>query len=652
MVNHANHRLAPQHSTASPLYKGAAAMLLALSTGCAQPPKQPDVLLVTWDTVRADRVHCEREGIPCTPFFSELAESGVVFSGARSTTPETLPSHASLMTGLYPAMHGARVNGLFKVSPEVTTQAEQLQQAGYATGGFVSAYVLNPDSGIDRGFSVFDAREGTTGLPYREGKETTAAALRWLGSVPADQPVFLWLHLFDAHRPLVPSAEALRRAGGDSYQAQIHTVDAQTRRMVDGLRSTGRLDNSLVVITSDHGEDLGDHGEETHSIFAYDATVRIPMLWWWGESVPLSAERGSTVAASVSLVDVAPTLAALTGLAAEPTDGLSLADAMRGEPLPARTLLVESVTPSYSLQTAPIFGFIDAQQRSWFDTPQPEHYNLDADPGQHNNLYTDADAATLTALRDQFDRQWPPEEQASIDDQTRHELAALGYIGLDGDSSESTVDVKDRLGTIRFGVQPLTEPDAIVAAYRKLLAEEGYTPHLLDATLSGLDNIGALQQAEAILAELPDQAADLAARQQQRMEKERLQQQIQHFLRSNPPAEARANALYDLGNTLYYLERLTEAEPVLREALQLNPSDTPARRVLGQILSRQGQPEEAIAELLLTTPVLHCDIGRISAMTPDNDRTVKHLTACLELDVIRSNTEARILAELLFPKAP
>ena len=298
-----------------------AGLLLAVAvlgprTAAAAPP---DVVLVTLDTVRADRMGflgSTRKGL--TPALDALAREAVVFERAYAQAPMTTVSHASILTGTHPPFHRVQDFGL-ALPPSAPYLPALLKLAGYRTAAFVGSMVLDPKGpiapGFDRGFDVYDAgfrtrKDGAD--PYatkeRRGSEVVARALAWLDRRPAG-PVFLWVHLYDAHDPYDPPAPFKERFAKDPYDGEIASVDAAVGRLLAGLRERKLYDGALVVVASDHGESLGEHGEDTHGVFLYEATIHVPLLL----RLPGGRDAGRRVRARVSLVDVAPTVLAAAG---------------------------------------------------------------------------------------------------------------------------------------------------------------------------------------------------------------------------------------------------------------------------------------------------------------------------------------------------
>src|SRR5262249_8270931 len=255
--------------------------------GCARRHR-PNVLVVTVDTLRADRLGCYGFGLAQTPAIDRLANEGVRCTDAATSAPITLPAHSSIMTGLYPPAHGVRDNGNYALAPEAVTLAERLEAAGYRTGAFVSAAVLTRRYGLDQGFEVYDDDLWTEDEPElfmvreRPAARTADRALAWLDdwrkNVPG-RPFFMWIHFFDPHQPYKVRSADLAALAPTPYDAEVAEADRGVGRLIEWLRRRGLLDDTLVVFTADHGESLDEHGEPTHGIFIYDATIHVPLIW-------------------------------------------------------------------------------------------------------------------------------------------------------------------------------------------------------------------------------------------------------------------------------------------------------------------------------------------------------------------------------------
>jgi choline-sulfatase len=581
--------------------------LVILLLACAsQPP--PDVVLVTWDTVRADHVAGQ-------PTWERLSAAGITYTQARTPVPITLPAHATMMTGRYPPGHGARDNGRFSVDADVPLLAEAFSAAGYQTAGFVSAPVLSSGTGISRGLATFD---DAVQPPYRPADQTVDAALYWLSSRDPERPIFLWVHLFDAHRPWLPSRSAWEAAGQDAYAAEIAGVDAATGRLVAALGP-----RTILALTADHGEGLGEHGELTHAWYAYDSTLAIPLLLWWGGDLDLGV-RGQRIATPATLADLSPTLRRLAGLPAAPADGADLLDLPAQRPIP-----IETVAPVYIMGAAPIFGTITPSREAWIDLPTPEHYDLTADPAQQDNRYQPADAGALAEAVGAFPRRWPQEADA-LDAATAAQLAALGYISGAGSTGEAP-DPKDRLDLFNLLSAPRTEltPEEALRQGEAMRATYGLSPELALYLADCLGAVGRVSDALSVLEEALAGAPDevrlqeaVAQRQRVRAELSGQLAAIQAALAADP---AHPSARYDLGVTLRYLERLPEAEAVLRAAIEQAPQDAQARRELAGVLRGLGRPEEAAEVLRPVADALPCELGRLLAVQLDRPAEARPL---------------------------
>src|SRR5712692_5685066 len=287
--------------------------LFSLLPSFAAAADPPSVILITLDTVRADRMGFLGSSRGLTPQLDALARQSVVFERAYSQAPLTPVSHATILSGTYPRFHGVRDFGsrLLGSTPYLP---DLFRARGYRTAAFVSSVILDPQNGFapgfERGFDIYDAGfhrtkrgESRLGSMQRRGEETVTRALDWLEK-NHQRPVFLWIHIWDAHDPYDPPAPFKERHAGAPYDGCIAYVDATIGKLLAGLRSAGVYEGALIAVMSDHGESLGDHGENTHGVFLYDSTIRVPLLF----KFPQARFAGQRVAARASLVDVAPTM--------------------------------------------------------------------------------------------------------------------------------------------------------------------------------------------------------------------------------------------------------------------------------------------------------------------------------------------------------
>ncbi len=462
-----------------------------------------NVLLVTLDTTRADRIGCYAAArgtrAPQTPALDGLAATGTQFLNAVSVTPLTLPAHCTLHTGLLPAAHGVRDNGGYRLAPERKTLAEAFGAAGFRTGGFVSAYVLDHKWGIDQGFERylddFDleaVKKLSMGEIQRPGDQTVEAALGWIDSL-GDERFFAWVHLYDPHTPYDPPEPFRSRYPGEPYAGEIAWTDSLVGRLLDHLAARGLRDKTIVAVIGDHGEALGDHGEADHGFFVYEATTWVPFLL----DAPYARLRGRKVATAVGQADLAPTLLELAGVAGglEPGQGRSLVPLLAGQEDAA-----EAPPRGYSEAFLPRLHYGWAELRAirkdrwhFIEAPRAELYDVEADPGEQRNL-ADAERRVLRELRAglaALDATVAPASAASApveeDEETLRALAALGYVGgqaVDtGKSFRELPDPKDRLevygkmGKAR-GLAKGEEPGKAIGLLEEVLAAD---PEVVDA---------------------------------------------------------------------------------------------------------------------------------------------------------------------------
>ena len=372
----------------------AAVFLGALA--CRSRPPVTSVLLVSIDTLRADHLGSYGHRAAQTPRLDALAARGARFERAVTVAPLTLPAHASLLTGTFPAFHGVRDNGGFYLGADQLTLGEMLKGRGYRTGGFVGAFVLDgrwgTSQGFDRYFDDFDlAKYEGRGMDavQRRGDEVVDKASLWLAE-DRERPFFAWVHLYDPHGPYAapePYASRFPATPTGAYDAEIAWTDSLVGRLLDGLAADGRLDHTVVVVVGDHGESLGEHKEQLHGFFVYDATVRIPLIVA-GPGIP-----ARTVRDPVRIVDVMPTV--LEALGTPPpaaVQGESLLPLARGETRPTRTTLAETFYPRYHYGWSELRAVSDGRH-TLIAAPRPELYDTETDPGKLHRSRLAAGAA-------------------------------------------------------------------------------------------------------------------------------------------------------------------------------------------------------------------------------------------------------------------
>jgi choline-sulfatase len=395
-----------------------------------------NVLLVTLDTTRADHIGVYGSTRARTRYLDGLAREGVLFTRAYAQAPITLPSHASIFTALLPPAHGARNNGNFYVPERLPTLATALKAAGYRTGAFVSSFILDRRYGLARGFDVYDdemqgERVEVLALEAERRGDRTALALgTWLGqqaSASPGTPWFAWLHLYDPHEPYSPP-QPFRDLFADSpYDGEIAFDDAILASVLDTLGRLGQRDRTLIAVVGDHGESLGEHGEQTHSMFVYECDLRVPLVLWRPGLLP----AGRVVSTPVRSIDLAPTLLELAGAPALPgAQGLSLVPLWAGGSVAPRPVYAETYMPQLYMNWAPLRTLADARYKL-IDAPRPELYDLERDPAELVNLY-EARRPLADTLRRQLELVSGGEgamNVGALDREALEKLAALGYVG-------------------------------------------------------------------------------------------------------------------------------------------------------------------------------------------------------------------------------
>ncbi|MEM7354824.1 MAG: sulfatase, partial [Acidobacteriota bacterium] len=398
-----------------------------------------NLLLITLDTLRADRLGSYGYSAAQTPHLDALAARGLRFEQATTVMPLTLPAHASLMTGTFPAYHGVRDNGGFYLGEEAQTLAETLVAEGYRTGGFVGAFVLDSRWGIAQGFehffddfdlTEFNDAPGMDAI-QRPGNVVVDQALDWLTSSPTDDPFFAWVHLYDPHTPYEapePYRSRFPATRSGAYDAEIAATDAHVGRLFEALKAAGTLRNTVVVVASDHGEMLGEHGEVTHGFFIYEAAVRIPLMIA-GPAVP-----ARVIDEPVRLVDILPTMLGLLGIEAPAeVQGADLMPLARGE----RLRLVahsESWFPRYHYGWSELQSIRDGRYK-FIGAPRRELYDLDNDPQELDNLAS-READRADRLEEALQRllaevtaaEGTQQGPQAVDPETADRLRALGYL--------------------------------------------------------------------------------------------------------------------------------------------------------------------------------------------------------------------------------
>jgi arylsulfatase A-like enzyme/Flp pilus assembly protein TadD len=449
----------------------AVALALALSPPAAAAAAKPNILLITIDTLRADHLGCYGDKDIRTPAIDGLAGRGILFSRAFAHTPLTLPSHTNILLGLTPNAHGVHDNSNFIVREDFLTLAEWLKGQGYATGAVVGAFPLDSRFGLTKGFDFYDDNYGSQGpmdmtFVERKADVVVAKGLEWLKAQTG--PWFLWIHCFDPHQPYDPPEPYKTQYAQNLYDGEIAFVDSALGKLLDFLKERGLEGRTAVVLTADHGEALGEHGEMTHGYFAYNATLRVPLI------MTLPGVKPGRVEGDVCHIDIFPTLVDyLSQKKPEPLQGLSLLPFVQGKALPPRAIYFEALTAYYNRGWAPLRGYLQGTEK-YVDLPIPEVYDLGNDFNELDNLAAKADLEKCRkVLAELVKAESSPLAAAAgqaMDRETAAKLRSLGYLASPQGPSRKTFTAADDLKTL---LPYHTKWMAATAAYSAGRVDEG-----------------------------------------------------------------------------------------------------------------------------------------------------------------------------------
>lgn len=409
------------------------------------------MIIISIDTLRADRLPLWGYQGVRTPAIDSLAREGVVFRNAWSHAPLTLPSHASMFTGQLPGEHGVRDNLGYRLDAQSATFAEQLSQRGYETAGFVSAWVLRGESGISRGFGLWDDsvehQPGTAaGELQRAGTATTDAAIRWLDSRSGDRRFLLFVHLFEPHTPYA-APEPFASEYSNAYDAEVAAADAAVGRLLEALRSRGIYDRATIILLSDHGEGLNDHGEAEHGVFLYREVIHVPLV----VKLPSQVLAGVQWDGLVQLIDVHPTVLEAAGIRPSAGSmGVSLiATAGGSESGPPRRAFSETMYPRIHYGWSELRSLTDGEVHV-IEAPRPELYRMSSDPAERTNRI-DSERRLYSSFRQEIESIGAPfSEPSPVSAEEAAKLTALGYLGAGPSTTSGPLpDPKDRMHELR-----------------------------------------------------------------------------------------------------------------------------------------------------------------------------------------------------------
>ena len=621
-----------------------------------------NVLLITLDTLRADALSAYG-GDARTPNLDALAADGIIYDFAHAHAVVTLPSHASILTGRFPFAHGVRENSGYSLEPNVPTVASMLKSRGFATGAFVSAFPLDSRFGLTSGFDVYDdavgSRRGPVGfaMPERSGEDVVAAARQWLARQPGKW--FAWVHLFDPHAPYKPPAPFESQYPGRPYLGEVAYMDSALGPLIDAARNSSRP--TLVIATADHGEALGDHGEPTHGVFAYEATLRIPLIIAQLRAGATGGERSSE---AVRHVDILPTVLDAIGASADDElPGRTLLQ--RGGPAGERTSYFEAMSSMLNRGWAPLRGVIAGREKL-IDLPIPELYDLEADPAEQVNLAEKrpyrrrALEARLAALNAPIAN---GREQESAEVVAR--LRALGYVS--GNAAPKTkyteeddpkrliaVDREIHRGVDLYHRGRLRESAAV---FQSLIQQRPDMSAAYGHLAFVFWEAGAAQQAiatlrEAVKRDIAD--LDMQVRLGIYLAEAGVSREAIPLLETLSKAgDANVDVLNGLGIAYAQAGRADAALATFRKVLEIDPRSAIALENIGSVLLQRGDVAGARAALDQAAALepnssrVHTGLGAVAARLGDPKRAMTHWKRAVELDPTDYDALFNLATELL-----
>ncbi|MGZ7031189.1 MAG: sulfatase-like hydrolase/transferase [Thermoanaerobaculia bacterium] len=534
------------------------------------------VILISIDTLRADHLPAYGYKAVATPALDALAADGVVFEHVYSQCPLTLPSHVTTLTGLLPTTHGVRNNLGFRYdAARFVSLPQTLHHHGYVTGGAVSSYVLRGDTGLRSAFDWYDdeieERPGVnTSELQRNGHATAEAAQRWLGGLADARSFFCFLHLYEPHAPYAPP-EPFRSRYTNPYDGEIAAADDIVGGFVSYLKNRGFYDRSIIIVMSDHGEGLGDHGEQQHGALLYVEEIHVPLI----VKLPGNVRKGVRVSGNGALVDLVPTVEKLLGLQAQKSDGLDLFGVLPGD----RAIYSETIYPYLQLGWSDLRSLL-SDRIHYISSSRPELYDLVADPHEHADVIADhrREAAKLRQLVAAFPP--PTAGNVSVDPETAAKLAALGYVGSVKPLTNEAMrpNPRDVIGTIDETREAfrLLDEGRTAEGIQRMKALVAKNPYLVDVWI---------RLAEASVdTRRPDEAVDA----------------YKHAIAAAGPFAG--DILIDLSNLYLQLGRLNDAEQTAKLAVAGNPKR--ARALLVRIAGTRGDlsKAESIAQEMVNAP--------------------------------------------------
>lgn len=599
----------------------AALCLSASAASAADDP--PNVVLITLDTVRADHLGCYGYKQIETPHLDALSANGVRFSNAYSPVPITLPAHSVILTGTYPMRTGMHDFSGNRLNASQPTLATVLREKGYATGAVMGSAVLDSRFGLNRGFDFyydhFDFSrldERNLDAMERPGTEVVNEALGWLDG-HRRKPFLLWVHLYDAHHPYTPPPPYAQKYRNRPYDGEIAFVDAQVGRVTNYLKQKGLYDRTLIVVVSDHGEGLGEHGEKTHGFFIYNTTLHVPLII----KLPAGATRQKLVVnEAANLADLLPTILEIAGVRSpKEVQGRSLVAAMHA---------TASATPSehYAETYLPRIHFnwselrgVRFRQYHFIDAPRPELYDLSADPRELKNVYAERRAVSneLRKRLGQLIEKYTPAagektaEKTGLDPVLMERLKSLGYVAVSGGDDQvltdrNLPDPKDRVQVYELVSDALTDSqrgrytESIAKLKQAQKTEKDSIPihYLLALNYHRQKNFpAAIEEFQAVLKLSPSYTLANYYLGLSYAETGNWEQAIASLGRTLDLDPTNFSAAFNMGAAYLRQGKVDRAQAAFEQSVKINPRYAQGHEALGEILLYQGKLDEAIASL-------------------------------------------------------
>ena len=629
-----------------------AALLVCLVRPAFSGQTNTNVVVITIDTLRADHVGCYGYKKIHTPNIDGLAADGFRFEKAFTPVPITLPSHTVIFTGTYPMLNGMHDFSGNRLGSEPPTLAAVLKQHGYTTGAVVAAAVLDSRFGLSRGFDFyydhFDfnrLQESNLDEMERPGNVVANEALRWLGE-NYPKKFFLWMHLYDPHYPYNPPAAYQEQYKSHPYDGEIAFADEQVGRVIRFLKEKKLYERTIIVLTGDHGEGLGEHGEKTHGFFIYNSTLHIPLI------VHLPDQpKGKVVGDPVSTADIMPTiLDALQLPAPAGVQGSSMLAEMGGKAEQASPLYAETFLPRLHFNWSELRG-VEVGKYHFIEAPKPELYDVSKDPGELNNLYAEKKAvseemrAKLGAIIRQYTKGKELAEKTGLDPALMERLKSLGYAGFSGGSSPTISDAKlpdpkDRIevyelvsegmadsqhGRYEKSVEELTtalktEPDSVPIHY------------LLGLNYYRLKDYGkAIEEFQRVLKLSPDYALatfELGLAYGRVGRNEDAIAALKRALELDP---TNFSAAFNLGIAYLHMQMIPESTDSFRKSVSIYPDFAPGHKALGEMLVYQGKVDEGLEELRTAVKLAPGDPQNHEALAKALEQKGLHAEAQMEM---------------------